>query len=345
MVVAAAFFATGVRVFMPPEWGAPVSWFRTFAYNLAHFGIWAAITPLLWRLTTALPITRRSWRWSVPLQLVASLAIALGQLALAEVVLRPFLPAGDPVRPAFTDAIRFSFAINLQSAVMTYWAICGAFYAHAFHRNEVAASQLAAEARFRALESHVAPHFLFNSLNSVSALIDLDAGEAKTLVARIGGVLRESIASRDELTQTLGAQLAVVDGYLAIERVRFSDRLVIVIDASEDARRCEVPAFLLQPLVENAIRHGLQPSEEPVTIAVRARLDDAQLVLEVSDDADVPVPTASRTGFGLERTRARLAQCYGDAHTFAAGPRAGVPGFQVSIGLPTAMRSRVEAAA
>lgn len=329
VVALAALFASGVRLFMPPQWGAPVPWLRTFSYNLAHFALWAALAPLLWRLARALPLQR--WRWVVPVQLAVSCAIACSQLVLAELALVPLLPADDPVRPALADAIRFSLAINFQAAVMTYWAITGAAYALLFHRRAVAATQLAADARFRTLESHVAPHFLFNALNSVAALVELDPPEATRLIARLGDLLRQSLATRERPTLTLDQELAVVARYLDIEQWRFADRLVVEIDANAAARRCEVPAFLLQPLVENAIRHGLQPSVEPVTIAVRARVDEQRLALEVSDDAAASAAPPGH-GFGLERTRARLAQSYGAAHAFRAGP--GERGFRVEIEIP-----------
>lgn len=333
IVVLAAFFATGVRVFMPAEWGAPVSWWRTFSYNLAHFAIWAALAPLLWRLARALPIDRRRWRWSVPIQIAASCAVAIGQLVLAELALSPFLPDGDPVRPALVDAIRFSLAINFQAAIMTYWAICGAAYAYMFHRREVAATEHAAAERFRTLESHVAPHFLFNTLNSVAALVDGDPTDAKRLLADLGDLLRDSLAARDLPMLPLDRELAVVARYLDIEQARFADRLLVEIDANGLARGCEVPAFLLQPLVENAIRHGLQPSIDPVTIAVRAHLVERRLSLEVCDDARAGDRSASSEGLGLQRTKARLEHCYGATHAFSAG-RTGERGFRVAIEIP-----------
>lgn len=338
-VACAALFAAAVRLFMPPAWGAPVPWTRTLLYNLAHFAIWAALAPALVWGARKLPLDRASWRVTVPVQLVASGVTAVAQLALAELALAPLLPAGDPVRPALIDGIRFSLAINFQSAVMTYWAICGLAYAGSFHAREVAAIELAgraraqaSEAQLRTLESHVAPHFLFNALNSVTALVDLDAQHAKQLLARIGDLLRRSLAARDATTMTVAEELAIVTDYLAIEQCRFADRLAVAIDADGAARRCRIPAFLLQPLVENAIRHGLQPSLEPVTIRIRAERDASRLRLEISDDASPAAAMQARDGLGLTRTRARLAQVYGAAHAFRAGPDA--RGFRVALEVP-----------
>ena len=332
VIAFAAVFATGVRVFMPPAWGAPVPWERTFLYNLAHFAIWASLMPALVRLAARLPFERGAWRWSVPIQVVASCAIAVGQLAMAELALSVILPATDPVRPSLVDGIRFSLAINFQSAVMTYWAISGAAYAYFFHRREVRARATAAEEKLTTLESHVAPHFLFNALNSVTALVDDEPAEAKRLIARIGDLLRHSLAARDRHTLSLDEELEVVTRYLDIEQARFADRLVISIDASGDARRCQVPAFLLQPLVENAIRHGLQPSIDPVTIAVRAHRGRDRLALEISDDARPVDRPSAGPGLGLERTRARLEWLYGSSYLFRSVP--GADGFRVEIEIP-----------
>jgi hypothetical protein len=324
----ATLFATAVRLFMPPQWGAGVGWTRTLLYNLGHFAIWAALGPAIVWGARRLPLARRGWRVTIPAQLVASCLVAIAQLALAELVLAAVLPGDDPVRPSLVDAIRFTLAVNFQSAVMTYWAIAGLAYAYFFHTREVAA----AEAQLRTVESHVAPHFLFNALNSVTALVDLDPDAAKRLLARIGDLLRRSLAARDTPTLTLEEELEVVGDYLAIEQIRFADRLATAIDADPGARRCRIPAFLLQPLVENAIRHGLQPSLEPVTVRVTARRDGALLHLEIADDATTRTD-ARPDGLGLTRTKARLAQAYGTDHALSAGVHPG-GGYRVRIELP-----------
>ncbi|HSS00123.1 MAG TPA: histidine kinase [Kofleriaceae bacterium] len=333
VVAVAAVFATGVRLFMPPAWGAAVPWERTFVYNLAHFAIWAALAPALIRLAARLPLERGAWRASLPIQVVVGCAVAAGQLAAAELVLSVIVPSNDPVRPSLIDGVRFSLAINFQAAVMTYGAIAGAAYAYFFHRREVALRAAAAEEQFRTLESHVAPHFLFNALNSVTALVDDEPDDAKRMIARLGDLLRHSLAARDRHTMSLDEELEVIVRYLDIERVRFADRLVVEIDAAADARRCQVPAFLLQPLVENAIRHGLQPSLQPVVIAVRAHRGDGRLALEVCDDAGPAIRAPAGDGLGLQRTRARLAHLYGASYLFRSGvaePR----GFRVEIEIP-----------
>ena len=333
VIAVAAVFATAVRLFMPPAWGAAVSWQRTLLYNLAHFAIWAALTPGLVRLAARLRLERGGWRWSVPIQVVASCVVASAQLVAAELALALIVPPSDPVRPSLVDGVRFSLAINFQAAVMTYWAIAGAAYAYFFHRREVALRAAASDEQFRTLESHVAPHFLFNALNSVTALVDDEPAEARRLIARLGDLLRHSLAARDRHTLSLDGELDVVARYLDIERARFADRLIVEIDATGDARRCLVPAFLLQPLVENAIRHGLQPSLQPVTVAVRARRSAGRLVLEVRDDARPAHRAPAGDGLGLQRTRARLEHLYPGSHCFRAG-EASSGGFCVEIEIP-----------
>ena len=197
------------------------------------------------------------------------------------------------------------------------------------------AAALAREARLLALRYQIGPHFLFNALNAISTLVVADRkAEATAAIARLADLLRASLEPTETGLITLRAELAIVDAYVAIERVRFADRLQVVVDADTTALDALVPSMILQPLVENAVRHAVSVRDEPTTVAVRASFaHDDRLVLRVSDDGSGV--SASRDGFGLglANIRARLDELYRGAHGFRAGRTPG-GGFLAEISLP-----------
>ena len=180
--------------------------------------------------------------------------------------------------------------------------------------------------QLEAVRMQMSPHFLFNALNSVSALANSESpGRAADLIARLGRALRESLAIRDESMTDLENELDMLEDILEIERVRFGDRLKVRIVASEDAMQTEVPRWLLQPLVENAIVHGLTPREEGGHLTVTAQLVDGPfLELVVIDDGAGLKPDHSE-GIGIGHTRRRLRALFGSrAHlTLTAPPEGG----------------------
>ena len=213
--------------------------------------------------------------------------------------------------------------------VIVYWAIVGAYYALDYHRRyrereletarlETQTAQLEArvtEARLAALRMELNPHFLFNTLNAISALVRRgEHKEAVTMLARLGDLLRVTLERGGEQEIPLEKELEYLARYLEIERVRFHDRLTIETEVAEDAAHALVPTFILQPLVENAVRHGISRSTEAGIIRVIARrAPDDRLVLTVWDSG---VGFAAREGgvregVGMKNTRARLEQLYG----------------------------------
>jgi two-component system sensor histidine kinase AlgZ len=203
------------------------------------------------------------------------------------------------------------------------------------------AESLAREARLLALRYQIGPHFLFNALNAVSTLVVTDRkADATAMIARLADLLRVSLQPPENGMITLRAELDIVRSYVAIERVRFADRLDAVIDADARTLDTPVPAMILQPLVENAVRHAVAVREEPTCVTISADLTDDALVLTVRDDG--PGMAASRAGFGvgLANTRARLAEAYGGAHRFSAG-ESGDGGFLVELSLPVPLEPSV----
>jgi signal transduction histidine kinase len=193
-----------------------------------------------------------------------------------------------------------------------------------------------AEARLQSLRSQLQPHFLFNALNTISALTETDPKSARRLMEQLGHLLRVSLRHASTPFVTLAEELTFLDDYLTIERVRFEGRITVSVHADDDTLDAVVPSFLLQPLVENAIRHGVGPRLAGGRIAVTAAREGAVLRLTVRDDGvGLAADWGGRrdAGVGLRNTAARLEQLYPEGHVFRVMPGAAA-GVEVLLDLP-----------
>jgi LytS/YehU family sensor histidine kinase len=197
-------------------------------------------------------------------------------------------------------------------------------------KNELQVSQL------NALKKQLQPHFLFNTLNTVSALMDEDINGARKVLSRLGGLLRVTLDSTQRDKVRLDREIDHVANYLGIESVRFRDRLQVSYDIPADLGSALVPSMVLQPLVENAIKHGPDATYEPVRIAVSARLRDERLELQVSDNgkgcSDV-IGAMTNGGIGLRNVRDRLQLLHGENARFQIESPQG-RGFNVILSFP-----------
>ncbi len=310
-----------VRAFSPRD-GAGLSFAGLLLWQGSVYFSWAALLPAFVRAARRAP-GRDAWY------------APLGGLALASV---PILAAHGGLvaaleRWAFGRApagFAATFLGRLPVDLLSYWAIAGAviaadFYAGYRERRAAAADlerQLAL-ARLEALKARLQPHFLFNTLQAIVVLIKKDPDGAARMTTQLAALLRASLDRAGAHEVTLADELRLVDDYLAIMRTRFSDRLAVEVSAEPDALGCAVPDLLLQPLVENALRHGLEPKRGPVRLRVLARRRGGGLELRVEDDGVGLPPGGPREGLGLALTRERLAALYGDAHEFSLGPAPG----------------------
>ncbi|HUF26219.1 MAG TPA: histidine kinase [Gemmatimonadaceae bacterium] len=190
------------------------------------------------------------------------------------------------------------------------------------------------EAQLQSLKLQLHPHFLFNTLNTITALVHVDPPAAERMVAGLSELLRLSLRTAGEQEVPLSREMEMLDHYLQIQQVRFGDRLAVSIVVDPDAREALVPHFILQPLVENAIRHGIAPRATRGLVEIRATVLGTMLKLQVRDDGiGVPFGRPVADGVGLANTRSRLRSLYGTRHSFhAAGEVAG--GFVVDIEIP-----------
>lgn len=198
---------------------------------------------------------------------------------------------------------------------------------------------MAQDAELRMLRTQVDPHFLFNSLNSISALTSIDPAAARAMTVRLADFFRHSLGLHADRKVALEGELRLVDDFLAIERVRFGPRLRVEVEADADARACLVPPMLLQPLVENAVKHGIGRMIEPGAVRIRAVRAGSLLRIGVDNDVDPddaprsgPAAAMMGSGIGLANVRRRLAAAYG--HEASVHWRREAACFRVDLTLP-----------
>jgi hypothetical protein len=205
---------------------------------------------------------------------------------------------------------------------------------------ELESRLMAQDAELRMLRTQVDPHFLFNSLNSISALTSIDPAAARAMTLRLAGFFRQSLGLHADLKVPLSRELDLVREFLAIEQVRFGERLRFEADVTPEAAACLVPSMLLQPLVENAVKHGIGQMIEPGRISIQAVRAGSLLRIRVENDVDPDTPCVKGTGVGLENVRRRLAAAYGidaSTHWGSEGAR-----FRVELALPAVTANTAE---
>jgi LytS/YehU family sensor histidine kinase len=229
----------------------------------------------------------------------------------------------------------------MEWEITMYWALVGLAHALAF-RAEIRARALTAarldaelsQAKLQALQQQMHPHFLFNTLQSVAGVMHKDVEAAERMIERLGGLLRASLRRGDDLVVPLARELEYAGHYLAIEQMNMGDRLQVEQDIPAETLPCAVPELLVQPLVENAVRHGIAPMARGGTVRIVARRDRDMLVLSVIDDGAGLGKASDGAGIALENTRRRLEMLYPDRHAFEIGEGPGGRGVVVEVMLP-----------
>jgi signal transduction histidine kinase len=309
------------------------------AFLVPSYALWLAAVPVIVRvLTRRFSFESGRWGRSLLAHLVASVTIAAATQAVDAVM----MIRGRPGMSFVSE-----FAAMAQTwilwAVFTYWFFVVLVLAVRHYTTAVArqrrATELAAglaSAQLAVLRTQVHPHFLFNALNSISSLVFDAPHEAQKMIARLGELLRATLAEEGRRSWALRHELEILDRYTAIEQVRFGDRLHIVVACEPETLDALVPSLLLQPLVENAILHGIQPSMRGGAVRIAARRDGPWLDLAVDDDGVGLLGgewTARTERVGLSNTRARLDQEFGDRQSFQI-TRGDSGGTRVAIRIP-----------
>ncbi|HEY0159488.1 MAG TPA: histidine kinase [Thermoanaerobaculia bacterium] len=284
---------------------------------------WAAFTPLIFWLSSRSDLTRTQWL-RIPLLILAGIAIAIAvyvllDFARSEIITMPRRRrgGGPPVFAPLREIGRFRFLNQL----LVYAAVLATGFAREFflrdrrrQQQEVRLEAQLAEARLDALRMQINPHFLFNTLHAVSALVERDPAGVRRMIARLSELLRHTIDSRGSDEVTLREEVAFLRRYIEIMEIRFQGRLQVTMDIAEDALDALVPNLVLQPVVENALEHGAGRAEGEGRVALSARRDGDDLRLSVRDNGP-GLEAGATTGVGVANTRARLEQLYGEFAT------------------------------
>lgn len=307
--------------------GNPISWRHAAVMEMPFWYAAAILTPaLVWALYRfpgrAHGVTRAAEHLAIALTwIILQTLLEMGARATLGTGL------GGPV-PSFAQMVMDSLVNVLSAKIFVYGAIVSTIYAFTYYtryrERELAASQLEArlaEAQLRMLRMQLNPHFLFNAMNTVAMLIRAGrSSESVTMLLQLSTLMREALRGDAPASSPLEDELKLLNRYVCIEQVRFGGRLVFDVDVPTQLRRATVPSFLLQPLVENAIRHGRAGSDGIAKMGVRAERTDDRLILSVWDDGiGITLATNESHGVGLQNVRDRLCQQYGASQSFEIG--------------------------
>jgi two-component sensor histidine kinase len=305
---------------------------------------WALITPLVFRLAGRFSIDRSNAAQRIALLLGIGVVVAFAVDRLNSSLVNNFHPRyqptglgfpgrfGGPGSGGFFSILRGPMILNhfiIYIGVLSAGFARDYFLRYRAREREAARLQSEtanlmtqlAEARLSALNAQLNPHFLFNTLNAVSSLVERDPRGVRRMIARLSELLRYTLNGASENEVLLGQEIAFLERYLEIMQIRFQDRLEVDVQLGDDARDALVPSLILQPLVENAVKHGVEKISGTGKIRIQARREDDRLVLSVSDNGPGPSgiqasgEAAGEGGVGLENIRQRLEQLYGGAQS------------------------------
>jgi signal transduction histidine kinase len=301
--------------------------FDALRLNLIQFYLWGLFSPLLFWFGRRFPLEfppRK--RGNLLLHIPALLVFAGVHQVIQVAVLWSATPRMRQQWPSIIDCYRsyfwFGFYIDLIIALLILIAVHALFYYRRFRAGELEQASLKAQlaqAQLKALKMQLHPHFLFNTLHSISSLILEDPPRANSMIARLGDFLRLTLEHSNRQLVTLKEETEFVRCYLEIEQVRFGDRLTVNLAIDPAAVSAQVPHMILQPVVENAIQHAIAPRAAPGRIEIQARRLDSRLRVEVKDTGPGiagPVGSLQGHGVGLNNVRARLAQLYDGDSSF-----------------------------
>jgi signal transduction histidine kinase len=320
--------------------GPALSYPNLLAIGLVTWCGWAIVAAAVFSLGRRFRIGGAGSGTALAVHVAASVAIATAHVALIATV-RVVLQRRWGLEPVWWDSVYEAFFRTIDFHVPIYWALLGLQHAVDYHhevrRREVAAARLETrlvEAQLQALHRQVHPHFLFNTLHAISALVHRDPDRADQMIERLSDMLRVTLSTVGIQEVTVSQELDFLRAYLDIEQVHFGSRLRVTLDVDREVLDALVPNLVLQPLAENALRHGLAPLAGGGTLRVAVHRDGDVLVLVVADDGrGLRHPAPGGHGLGLSNTRARLRALHDANASLQVDARPG-GGVQVTVKLP-----------
>jgi two-component sensor histidine kinase len=356
-IVAAALGMWGALVLLfaaPLALTTSASWRETMRFAGSFWALWLLFLPAVTWLSLRFPIERINLLRNIGLHLLVCLLVVGSNRASLRFLHRPSPPPRSEAPARVTESgiaglrppAAFGVFFGLRAAldVLVYGALLGLCQTITFFRRLQEREQRAVElearlagARLQALRMQINPHFLFNTLNSIAGLVYVNPSAADEMLGDLSELLRRSLESMEEQEIPLVQELEFIAVYTGIEQKRFGERLRVEQSVPDELMKALVPALLLQPLVENAIRHGVEPQRGQGLISIVGKKEGGRLLLVVQDNGrglpDSDARSPSRRGVGFANTRARLQALYGDEQSFSFG-RAEPQGCRAVIHLP-----------
>jgi len=336
-------FSTRTEIRGEPFVWVALTWNQSLSIAVSQWTTWALLSVFIVWLDRRLPVRRdvllSRFLWHVPLSVVFTVAYVYLHhtgLWLLDAPRDPSLLSGG--------LLATSWRVMHRNTTFFYWVIVGVYIAldYQSHLKDRAIrtaelERLLAHARLDTLRAQLHPHFLFNALNAISAYVEESPRQARQMIEQLGDLLRLSLAHSDAQEITLAQEMSFIDRYLKLQAVRFEQRLHIDLKPDPEVMDALVPPFILQPLVENAVRHGASMRTAPTLVQIDAWRNNGHICLRVRDDGPGLPPNWSleqNAGIGLSNTRERLRQLYGaDHHSFLVVP-APAGGVSVELRLP-----------
>jgi len=329
-------------LFALPDLSAGAGWRRALLPSLTVWWSWGIVTPLILWADRHIPVSNKQFARRVLAHLLPSLLVTFGYVYLVGAVRAAFGMA------EWNGLASIRLLVNARSVVLwnwlVYWLILGGWQAYRYYDHYLASElrlerleKSFSEARLSALRMQLDPHFLFNALNTISSQVERDPKLARGMIEHLGQLLRLSLESKDKQEVPLAEEMAFLEHYLAIQKIRFGDHLRIETQIAPDVKYASVPCLFVQPLVENAIRHGISRRASGGTVIVSAQREGDRLDIRVLDDG-VGLPAGwtleNSGGVGLSVTRQRVAGLYPEGETGFAVNRRASGGTEVEISLP-----------
>lgn len=313
--------------------------------------LWGLLFPLIWAFTRRYPLERRNLLLRVPINLGFAFLITLLYLLLTLIKMEAIQAWSTGIfslRQVAADFPDYLFS-GIEFYLLIYVAMAALTHAVAYYtkyrEREVKSSRLEAQlvlAHLEVLKMQLHPHFLFNTLNAISALMHRDVDAADRMISLLSDLLRLALDDDKRHQVPLSEEIEFLERYLAIERIRFRDRLKVEIEIEPPSGRAQVPRLILQPLVENSIRHGIAMRSAAGRVGVYARREGNRLDVRITDDGPgIADASKLKEGVGLANTRARLEQIYGDDHLFELRT-ADIGGLEVHLEIPFETEPRLE---
>ena len=333
-VATAWFFVVRVSEYytLRNDLGHELTWEGSLRYTAVELGFWLIMTPIMAMWAEKFPLERPALVKNVAVLLLLNVATELAYSSY-RVKLHHFVYP-DFALHSFWRQSQIYLIDNFVIVAWFFWAIVGIHHAIKAARKSQQREQELIKAQLEMLRGQLQPHFLFNTLNSISWLMREDVEAADNMMTSLGELLRGTLSVSASEEVTLRRELNLLELYLAIERARFQDRLRVLVNADPETLDCNVPCLLLQPIVENAVRHGIARLDRPGSVEVRAACVGTELSISILDDGPgISTESTWIEGIGLTNTRARLEKHYGEMQSLRYSNR-DEGGLLVEIRLP-----------